>query len=101
MAHKPRPVAMVTVVNPDGEEFTMTVANARDCVRAMGFKYKTASDEPKELEQIVGEQRSIEDAVQTPLESEGTEGDPTPDDVEPEVSGEDEEEKSRSKGRRK
>jgi hypothetical protein len=53
-------------------------------VRNLGFKYVSQSDAPKELEPVVGEQVSIEDAADSPADAtESEDGDPTPNDVAP------------------
>lgn len=88
---------IVKVVNPEGTVLEMTLTNARDVTRNMkGFRFYRAEDEPKEQKAVVGERRVIEDAVEP-----GTEGDPSPEDIEAvqvAVSA-DEEDKPRSRGR--
>jgi hypothetical protein len=109
MARKPRFERKVKVQAPgDGKITEMTLANARDCVRNLGFKYVSQSDAPKELEPVVGEQVSIEDAADAPADAtESEDGDPTPGDVAPETAASDTEEdkgeaeKPKSKGRGK
>jgi hypothetical protein len=112
MARKPRFERKVKVQAPgDGKITEMTLANARDCVRNLGFKYVSQSDAPRELEPVVGEQRSIEDAADAPSDDTVSEdGDPTPNDVAPEAvaaaaegepEAEDEDKKPKSKGRGK
>jgi hypothetical protein len=109
MARKPRFERKVKVQAPgDGKITEMTLANARDCVRNLGFKYVSQSDAPKELEPVVGEQVSIEDAADAPADAtESEDGDPTPSDVAPETATSDTEEdkgeaeKPKSKGRGK
>jgi hypothetical protein len=113
MARKPRFERKVKVQAPgDGKITEMTLANARDCVRNLGFKYVSQSDAPKELEPVVGEQVSIEDAADSPADAtESEDGDPTPNDVAPETAaaettsdteedaGEDKKPKSKGRGK--
>lgn len=75
---------MVRVQNKDGEVFEVTMANARDCVRSLGFKFYSKADEPVEQEQIVGEQKAVEDAI-TPKDG-ASEADPSPEDLAPKTA---------------
>lgn len=87
---------IVKVKGPDGSIHEMTLANARDVTRNMkGFKFYNPNDEPVEKKAIVGEQRSVEDAVDP-----DTASDPSPEDIEPEEVAEAEEEETPRSRRR-